>query len=71
MHTYHSHSFQSESEFCYDCLLERLCGVAQSRLSSYARSLFCIVGRTASSAGSLGDRLGSRSALSRPTLRLR
>jgi len=64
MHTYHS--FQSE--FCSGCL-ERLCGITQS-LGSYARSMFRIVG-TATSAGSLGGRLGSRSALSQPALRLR
>ena len=64
MHAYHS--FQSE---LFSGCLERNCGIAQS-LSSYARSLFRIVG-TADSAGSLGHRLGNRSALRRSALRLR
>jgi len=52
------HSFQS----CSGCL-EYKHGIAQC-LSSYARSLFCIVVvGIASSADSLGGRLGSRSAL--------
>jgi len=54
------HSFQSEQ--CSGCL-EYKYGIAQS-LSSYARSLFFIVVvGIASSAGSLGGWLGSRSAL--------
>jgi len=68
MHAFHS--FQSEQ--CSGCL-EFKYGIAQSS-SSYARSLFCIVVVVvgiASSAGSLGGRLGSRLALSRPALCLR
>ena len=66
MHAFYS--FQSEQ--CSGCL-EYKYGIAQS-LSSYARSLFCIVVvGISSSAGSLGGRLGCRSALSRPALCLR
>jgi len=65
----HMHALYSFQSGLGSGCLERKCGIAQS-LNSYACSPFRIVG-TANPAFSRGGRLGSRSALSRPALRLR